>query len=115
MDSIKKVNQSMEETQTESVYIILHEALSLLHAEETINNLSITHPQISRIKNVSSGYQSTMSEYAEVNTSQLDLLHLDNVLQSFGLQKSGIPADGNCSFTSLILYLTNVFDDNKDR
>ena len=35
-------------------------------------------------------------------------------MQSFGLQKSEVSADRNCLFTSLILYLTNVFDDNKE-
>ena len=44
--------------------IILHEALSLLHAEETINSLSDTHAQIYRIfpglKNTSSAW---LSEY----------------------------------------------------
>lgn len=97
----------------ETVYHILHNALCLLHSEEILNRISHTHAKISRILPTKLAGHEQVHEQVQLH-SDINDSRLDNVLLSFGLQKSEVPSDGDCLFTSVVLYLEQVFSHNNE-
>ena len=109
-DVLKSINASEKENET--IYYILHNALCLLHSEETLNKISHVHAKISRI------LPTYIAEHEQVQLSGTRMdessCRLDNILLSFGLQKHEVPSDGDCLFTSIVLHLEEVFKLNNE-
>ena len=91
---------------SETVYTILHHAFSMLYTEEILNNLSPTHCKVSRLLPCQLRNAQSWVEKQYADSDQQRLL---NVLESFDLELVGVPADGDCLFTSVALFIQQCF------
>ena len=96
---------------SETVYGILHHAFSSLYAEEVLNNLSDTHCKVSRLLPCQLGNALSLVEKEYADSDQQRLI---NVLRSFDLELVDVPADGDCLFTSIALYIKECLKTSSD-
>ena len=103
-------NESFDE---DTVYLVLHDAFSLLHSEEVLNRMSNTHAHVVRI--LPSSIENALVHSQHHNGLQTDSIsRLNNVLQSFAMQKCEVPMNGDCLFSSVILYINEAFQSNSE-
>ena len=97
-DVLKTIDTA--EKRNDTIYCILHNALCLLHSEESLNKISKTHAKVSRILPTFIADHEQMQVTEKVDDGSY---RLKNILLSFGLNKHEVPLDGDCLFTSVVL------------
>ena len=101
---IGQTEHSPKESSCDSILEVLQCALSHLMLEESLDNLSKSHPKISRpssMKMISHFSKQGMLVQEETVHSRC----LANILDSFQLDSIEIEKDGNCLFSSIATYL----------
>ena len=94
----------------ETVYHILHTALSYIRSEYLLNNLSQGHACVTRLLPYCiNDAQKLVEKETYQQENNCDDQRLNNVLSSFGRIKTEVPPDGDCLFSSIVLHLEKVF------
>ena len=118
-DTLQTVDQHLSTHNSEClneamVYLVLHNALSLLHSEEVLNNMSDSHAPVTRILLFHDECITMQSQQEGVIPNEHGDSRLNNVLQSFGLTTCEIPKNGDCLFATIILHFNHIFQANSD-
>ena len=106
-ETIKQISHKKctTETQDDTLYSIIHRALSYLHLEKQLNHLSSTHASVTRLF----PYQLYDILAQDNGDVEIHRKRLDTVLQSFELDSHDVPHDGDCLFACIAVYLHRCF------
>ena len=111
------MSPNSESLSEDMVYSVLHDAFSLLNSEEVLNSMSDVHAHVTRIlpSGIGNAVMHSQNHGLPADSVPADSVsRLNNVLQSFAMQKHEVPMNGDCLFSSIILYLNKTFQINSE-